>query len=64
MELYVILIITGLILFISSLVVWFMSGVINRKNKQQSRKDDKIGGYMFMSSLLVFALALLAYFLL
>jgi len=64
MEIYVILIIIGSFLFISSLVMWFRSGVVRRRQQQESRKDDKIGGYMFMTSLLVFALALLSYLLL
>ena len=64
MDLYIILIIIGSILFISSICLWFRSGVIRRRNKNESRKDDKIGGYMFMSSIFIFILALIFWFIL
>ncbi|WP_029905203.1 hypothetical protein [Prevotella sp. 10(H)] len=60
---YTIFIIIGSILFISSIVLWFRSGMIKRKNNTQSKKDDNIGGYMFISSLFSFTIALLIWLL-
>lgn len=63
MDIYIIFIVIGAILFISSIYLWFKSGVIRRKNRDMAKKDDRIGGYMFMTSLLLFIIALLIYFL-
>lgn len=59
MKIYTILVIIGAILFLGSLLVWFRSGLIQRRNKEGARSSDRTGGYMFMSSLFIFALALL-----
>lgn len=59
MDVYIILLIIGGIMFLSSLVIWFLSGIARKRNVSKSRNDDKIGGYLFMSSLIVFFFALL-----
>lgn len=64
MEIYIIFIVIGSILFVSSIFAWFRSGVVRRRNNNQSKKDDKIGGYMFMSSIFAFILALIFWFVL
>jgi len=63
MNIYSILIVTGSILFISSIYLWFRAGVIRRKNNDGSKKDDRTGGFLFMSSLLIFAIALILWLL-
>lgn len=61
MHAYIILLIIGGLMFLSSLIVWFLSGIARKRNVTKSRNDDRIGGYLFMSSLVVFFFALLAW---
>ncbi len=64
MNIYSILITIGSILFISSIYLWFRAGVIRRRNNDESKKNDRTGGgFMFMTSLLIFAIALLIWLL-
>ena len=63
MKLYIIFIIVGGLFFLSSLIVWFQSGLKRKKNKDGSKKRDKVGGYLFMYSLLIFVIALLLWLL-
>jgi heme/copper-type cytochrome/quinol oxidase subunit 3 len=58
---FIVIIITSLLLF-SSLAVWFASGFIEHSNPQKTKSLDRLGGYLFMSSLAVAILALLLWF--
>lgn len=60
MDYHVVLLIISLSLFLSSLVLWFISGVyMKRNNSIHSKIVVYIGGFMFTSSLLCFIVAII-----
>jgi len=59
MKIYLIPLLLGSILFISSIYLWFRSGMVRKRNNAESKKDDRTGGYLFMSSIVVLVVALL-----
>ncbi len=59
MKVDIIFLVASIILFVLSISYWFISGLVRRRKPYLSRKYDKIGGFMFFTSLLGFTLALL-----
>lgn len=59
MESYGVFLIIGIILLVFSLIFWFISGAVERRTPNKSRKYVKIGGFLFAVSLLLLILAAL-----
>lgn len=59
MSIYLILAISGIIMLLSSLSLWFAPRKVNSQGAEVQEKRETIGRYSFMSSLGVFFLALL-----
>lgn len=62
MKVHMILAIISIILFVLSIGYWFTSGVVRKRKPDSSKNYDKIGGFMFATSLLLAILAVLLWF--
>lgn len=52
MESYEVFLISGIAFLILSLIFWFISGVVEKKEPNKSQEYVKVGGFLFAISLL------------